>query len=917
MRRLLLLLFAAILLTVSALIVVLSDTEAQTVVTTIIVEDNVILDDAKRLGVNLGKHDQFASSQLLKNVITNPGFEAGEFATILFADETSGDAVFRQDNWEVAWNSERVGQPEGFWEDASYEVLLGNAQGQTGVVDAFRHDENRPTFDVIADGRETAFGDEDLIVVRKSIEGYEGDLHGRGSGVADTSTTRPDSPGTQSLKLTPLETGGAAFRYFMDSFGRDGDQTAGKLFIIEGNWRFEVWARGSSNSDSMAISFEREGERTFFSDGFPLTTAWQKYVIEFYVPPGTDVQSAIAGPVPLLALNIAIPNSTDAIWIDDMSLSRRDYSNPTAFTDKVTSALQELQPGILRKWSQNALGNTLENQLAEPFARKTTGFSPRSVRPAQYDYSLHEFLELAAYVDAEPWYVIPPTFTDAELDGLMAYLSAPAGSNEWANKRAALGQEVPWTEVFPTIHLEFGNELWGGNSGNDPFIGATFRGGVRVGEIANERFTTIKRSAYYDSAEFNLIIGGQFEFPGRQAQIEAGSRQHDSLALSPYFGILEAYDSDEDIYYPLYARPLQDVMFGNLSQALDHIRAEGNGTELNIYEINFHTTEGDAPIDLRNEFMTGVNSALALPLYMLTYQDMLGVQNQAAYVLSQYSFRMGNGQYARIWGLLRDFEAGGRQRPSFLGLKMANMAIRGDMLNTRHVGADPAWSQPPINAIDAPIQMPFVRSFAYREGGQYASVLMNLHLSDPQTIIIQSPNTPDPAALLHTVTSGDIKDNNEQAQTVTIETTQLADFSQSYELILPPSSMHVLEWGDAGSAPLFEIVTPTATPAPLPTSTPDPSIPQYIPTIRIIQNTPDGQAVANVDAFPTSRAETSTIGENALDVTPIPDKGVGADQADGPAAIVLILFGLLGVLLIGGGVVFALQRSRPSDGNKF
>ena len=40
----------------------------------------------------------------------------------------------------------------------------------------------------------------------------------------------------------------------------------------------------------------------------------------------------------------------------------------------------------------------------------------------------------------------------------------------------------------------------------------------------------------------------------------------------------------------------------------------GQNTQLAVYELNFHTTEGNAPIDTRNDFVTGLNGGLALPL---------------------------------------------------------------------------------------------------------------------------------------------------------------------------------------------------------------------------------------------------------------------------------------------------------------
>ena len=875
---------------------------AQSLITTVVVEDDVLLEDVKKLGVNLGKHDQYGASQLLKNVITNPGFEAGEFATLLFVDEGASDGTFQQDNWQVSWNSARIGQSEGFWDGAEYEVLLGETAGQQGVVERFRHDNDRYTFDVSNSGGR-AFADEDLVVLRQPVAGFEGDRHQLA--VADPNETRPDSPGTQSLKLLPVASGfNASHRYFMDSFWRDGDTTAGKLLVIEGNWRFEVWARGARNGDALGVTFEREGERTFFSEAFPLSTAWQKYVYEFYVPPGTDPVDT-PGPNNLLALNLVIPNSAEAVWIDDIGLTRRDYTNPTVFTDKVVAALEELEPGIIRNWG-NQLGSSLENQLAEPWARKTTGHSPRAATPLTWDYSLHEFLELCQLVGAEPWYVIPPTWTDDEYVSLMAYLGAPAGSNIWGNKRAELGQVAPWTEVFPEIHLEFGNELWGGNAGNDPFIGATFRGGIRVGELAGEKIGRMKESSFYEQDRFNFIIGGQFPFPERQGQIEAGSNQHDSLALSPYFGELETYENDEEIFYPLFSRPLQDVTFGKLSQSLDQMRVVRRDTDLAVYEINFHTTEGETELGIRNEFVTGVNGGLALPLYMLTYQKMLGVQNQAAFVLSQHSFRMGSGEYVRMWGLLRDMESTGLKRPTWLGLELANDAIRGDLLRTSHGGADPKYTQAPINAITGPVQLPLLQSFAYRDGDDYALLLLNLDLTEEMTVIVQSPTTPDPNALVHQLASDSIYDNNESAENVTVETIQLSDFSQSYELVLPPHSLSMIEWGKAGEAPQIVEVSPTSTPAPLPTSTPDPSIPQYVPTIRIVQNTID--APTAIASGPTPTPIRNVIGgENAVLATPI----ASGDGEDGSAiGWPLYALGAAGLMALSFGLGYALLSMR-------
>jgi hypothetical protein len=61
----------------------------------------------------------------------------------------------------------------------------------------------------------------------------------------------------------------------------------------------------------------------------------------------------------------------------------------------------------------------------------------------------------------------------------------------------------------------------------------------------------------------------------------------------------------------------------------EHLAAAGQATKLAIYEINFHTTSpGTVPLDLRNRFGAGLGGGLALPLFMLTYQQEMGIRDQ-------------------------------------------------------------------------------------------------------------------------------------------------------------------------------------------------------------------------------------------------------------------------------------------------
>ena len=804
--------------------------ETNTMVT---IRDDVWLYDAKRLGLNIGSPDRFGAGQYLKNFIANPGLEASEFATLFLVAQGSSATRVIQDNWETKWNSNTVGQPEGFWVGAEYEFLTGPLQGVKGEVTRFTHEEGRYTYELAPKTQpanrpnipnNTNPNPEDVVALRHKVAGYLGDTSPFSR--ADTTTTRPGSAGRQSLRLLPADNEWRpSYGYYMDSYWRDGDNSAGKLFRIQGNMHFEVWAKGSKNGDQLELLFQRQGLTPFVRQTFTLTTEWQKYRTDFFVSADADplVLESNGKQNPVLELTLRIVQGSGEAWIDDIGLWRGDYQNPSDFTDRYVDFLRSAQPGIIRNWG-GQLGSSLANELADPYARKTTAHSPRDRVALNYSFSLHQFLQLAHTIEAEPWYVIPPTFTAEEMQGLLDYLAAPAGSSEWADRRVALGQTAPWTEVFPVIHLEFGNEMWGANNGGDPFLGATVRGGQRLGQIASTRFEVLRTAKVFSADKFNLIIGGQFGYTERQQQIEEESRYHNSIALAPYFGLLDSFQTDEQIFYSLFARAYQDVRVGDLLESAQYVSTVGQATGMAIYEINFHTTEGDVPLSVRNGFVTGLNGGLALPLYMLSYQKWLGIKNQAAFTAVQFSYRMKNGEYARLWGMLRDLEATGWKRPTWLGLELANKAIRGDMMVTVHTGDTPTWVQEPINGIKTYMEVPFIQSFAFREGKNSAVVLFNLDLKKPRKVTLQLPHAPDAQAILHTLNSNSIHDNNESSLMVRTVSKQITDFAQTYELILPAHSLHVLEWGELGESRMYIAPTPTPRLQPTPSLTPLPDL---------------------------------------------------------------------------------------------
>lgn len=755
---------------------------------TVRVLEEPLLEGVIPFGINISAPEAYGANQILNNIIPNPGLEPGLYGMVFHAAEGATGRRVPQAFWDPAWNNDEynVGQPSGFWDGAEYEIVYGQAKGRSGKIDRFAIEDGRSVFYLDSDGEAPAKWD--VVFVRQDVPGVN-------DGHEYSDSVRPGSRGKQSLRLVPPQGGWRpAYAYYADSVWRDSDPSGGKLFIVRGNWRLDFWAKSAKAGERLQAVFKREGEAEFLNKTFKMTPEWKKYSTSFAIPEGADTRKPYPPGAhhPILMFAFYLPEPGAEVFVDDLALYR-PANNPTAFTDALVNRLKELRPGVLRFWADQ-LGDTLDNQLATPFARRPHGFRPHSRIAWRYAYSLPEFLKLCSETGAEPWYVIPPTFSPADLVNLVAYLAAPRGTHAYADLRADQGRAEPWTSAFKRIHLEYGNEMWGAASGGDPFMGASALGGERYGAIANDRLGIIRNARFFSQDKFRLVAGCQTFAPGTQKSIAGLCKAADTFAFAPYFGRLEEYHAPEKIYGPLFASPFFQANSGEMRQNADILKATGRKTEMTVYEINFHTTNGPAPQDVRNAFVAGASGAIALPLAMLVYQREFGVTRQCAFTNAQYSFRAANGQNVRLWGLLRDLEATGRKRPPWLGLELVNETVRGDLMKTVMEGAVPTRRQKPINGIEKEMEAPLVQAFAYRNGAKRALILFNLSLTDAQEVQLKLAANPENTAMHKWIAPAGLDLTNEEEERVQIEQAELNDFKSEYKLTLPPHSVHVLHW---------------------------------------------------------------------------------------------------------------------------
>jgi hypothetical protein len=160
--------------------------------------------------------------------------------------------------------------------------------------------------------------------------------------------------------------------------------------------------------------------------------------------------------------------------------------------------------------------------------------------------------------------------------------------------------------------------------------------------------------------------------------------------------------------------------------------------------------------------------------------------------LSQYSntFRRCTGEPQRLFGLMRDIEATGNKRPTFLGIELVNKALGGNLLVTNASG--PAFTQQPSNGVVAATQVPYVQAFVFQQGNKYTAVLFNVDLGQARNIQLNVPNAGSQATAYEI--AAPLNANNEAGIQVQINQRQITNFSRSYSTTLQPHSMVVLEW---------------------------------------------------------------------------------------------------------------------------
>ena len=762
--------------------------------TNIAIGTTTVQSSVKRLGINLGTLDYYDSGQTTQNLLmSNPGFEGQIWNSTIRCASGTSNSCLDEDQWS-AW-------PAGFWNGATFEVFWGTSAGRTGTITGYTAaaNGNGGTFYFSNSGVTPAAGD--YLIVRKTVPGgasggWWPSTGGNGKVGDNLTDLPPGTSGKQTVVLTaPTASDSASINGFFDS-------VLGHTFLqLNGTYQLQFKAKSTGGSNQVQLTVSRTGVATYVSQPVTISNSWNTYNVNFSA---YENGSAIG----IAGVNFATVGA-DSFELDDVSLVRTngDTTNTTVFRDPVVSALRTLNPGLLRYWG-GQLGDTLDNLLQPQFGRQRSGYLAWYTESDVVDYGLHDFLALCQTIGAEPWFVVPSTFSTTDANNLIEYLAGSATSTYGA-KRAGLGQTAPWTSVFSKIHLEFGNEAWNGS-----FKGGSIEYAAPYGSRAQTIFGIMRANSNFVAGNFDLVAGGQAAYAGRNTQILNSMNNNDSLAVAPYtMGTVDSYTDNESLFGSTFAEPealmsssgtAEGETPGEVLQDYQAIQSSSHPVPMSFYEINMATLAGGISQQALDSYTPSLGAGLMVADTMLLSLRNFGVVNQMLFALPQYNFLRTDGKTALLWGAVVDMGSANLRRPQFLALQLANQALSNGaaMLQTVHSGADPTWNQPLVNTVQFNGAHD-LHSFAFANGSNRSAIVFNLSRSSALPVTFSGANAPSGTVQMQQLTSAYPTDTNENSSVVNITRSTLNSFNASSGLSLPPYSMTVLTWGGtAAAAPL-------------------------------------------------------------------------------------------------------------------
>jgi LysM repeat protein len=817
-------------------------------------DGSIVQSSPNRIGLNIGAIDYWDNGQILKNLIgsTNPGLEPLQNRQIWALTSAGTATTFTiPDTYD--------GVPANYWAGGTFTVLESQSGGAELGCSGTIASNTGPNYPLTGQASYTApvitvstacnapFSVGDIVAMSKltyptpeswwesgALGGMAGTVTGGAQLLSDT-TDLCATCGTQSLNMNATTSGSSATAtwYF------DSENTDNIFVLMNGTYQLSFWAKSASGTPVLTASASRGSQGGFNCGSYTptLSTTWTQYTWTC-----TASESA-SGTTPGIA-QVSFTATKGSVYLDNVSFEKTgtNPSNTTALRDEVIEALQNYygpsignNPGMFRYWV-NQNGETMSNWTAPDYAHgPTSGGAGYFVGPGGagvVSLSLEDYLVICQQLNAQPYLEVPVTFSTAEAANLIEFLASPS-STTYGGRRAALGQDDPWTSVFSQIHLSYCNECWNGQS----FAGQSLsdRSSAPNSEYyydysvrARDIFAAMRADSYYSAPSFDLVMNAQTAT--NYSMDTAIQRAHpDSIEIEGYtYGSVSSFSTDAALWQPAMVEPYEKVTnpsdVYNFYQSVHDYQSQttcgASGTaacNVNMYEWGQGTIAGSIDQTHMDYINAGAGEGVVMALQPLLNLQYYGIRPQSFFSLTEYKNGASNGLTNKLWGNVVDMGgATNNVRPEFLGVSLVNQSIIGSMYSCP-IANNPTYnfagSPNGISALPALNNVPYLYAFCFENGTKRSLVLINTDLSGSHTVSFAGTNPPigtvtqrqyAPAALddMNEAPTGTA--TNQTQATVAIDTSTLSSPSS---ISLPPFSVTALDYTAEGltaaAAPAF------------------------------------------------------------------------------------------------------------------
>jgi Chitobiase/beta-hexosaminidase C-terminal domain len=805
----------------------------------------IVRSDTNRVGLNIGAIDYWDQGQILKNLIgsSNPGMEPLTQQQIWAVKEAGTTTSFTvPDIYD--------GVPTNYWTGGTFTIVQSQSGGAelgcTGTI-ASNTGPNYPLTGqstyfapviTVSSPCAAPFSIGDVVILSMYVfptpeswwetggeGGTEGTVRGGAQLLSDT-TDLCATCGKQALNMNASAAGSSAQAawYF------DGEYKDNIFVLMNGTYQVSFWAKLASGTPALTVSASRGSSGGFNCGSYTpkLTSAWALYTWN------CTASETQAGTTPSNA-GVAFVVTGGSLYLDNVSFEKvnTNPSNTTILRDEVIDTLQTYygtsigsNPGTLRYWvNQNA--ETISNWTEPDYAHGPTGWGTGYfVGPGgggAVVLSLEDYLELCKFLNAEPYLEVPVTLSTADAPNLIEFLGSPS-TTTFGARRAALGQEEPWTSVFKKIHLSFCNECW-----NVYFPGQSLPARTSAPDLelyydysvrARDIFAAMRADSYYVSSSLDLVMDAQTAV--NSTMDTAIQRAHpDSIEIEDYtYGAVSVYTPDAALWQPAMIDPWEKVTnpkdIRNFYQSLHDYQSQttcgatGTATcNVNIYEWGQGTISGGLPQQYLDYVNAGAGEGVVMALQPLLNMQYYGIEAQSFFALSEYKNGASGGLTSKLWGNTVDMGgATNNVRPTFLGVQLINQSIIGPMYScpiANNLTYNFPGSPNGVGPMPAMNNVPYLYAFCFENGTKRSLVLINTDLSNSHALTFGGINPPSGTVTQRQYAPSALDDMNEaptgtatnQAPaTVAIETSSLTSPSS---ITLPPFSVTALDYTSPGA----------------------------------------------------------------------------------------------------------------------